>query len=637
MGDLKEAILARVNIAELIGQYVTLKQAGREFKGRCPFHDETAASFHVNPEKGLFHCFGCKAGGTVIDFVMRAENLEFVEALEWLASKYHIEVPRTPGQAQARGRKERLYQLNEAALKLFRQWLRRPEGEAARAYLERRGIGDRLQSDFDLGFAPREWQALTDIMLERGAKSGELAELGLIKHRRSEGVSTAGTGEGRGFYDAFRHRLIFPIRSAVGRVIGFAGRALSDEDTPKYLNVTNTPLYDKSSVLYNLDRAKGVLRDEGAVVVEGYMDVIGLAGAGVENAVATCGTALTEQHVRLLARYTDRFFLAFDGDEAGVRAAWSAGMLFLRGGHDVRVIALPRGVDPDDLVRERGREAWLGLLSEAVNPVRFWLDYQQEQYPQPELPQQRKWVQQLSPLYMSVPDELSRQQMLREVANALRLGAEEVGALLHGAAPMGPSAVRLKRDFKSRRGFSPQQLNTNVLYARDGELSEELLTRQEMDKAQKRNLARQLGINAHPLKTEREVTRRLISSDEFRFVYTALALEEPVAEWFADSQMRAVFRLLADGAEVRQVIHSEEHRQLCSELLASEPLFDSTEQLLTRHRNLYYLRREVEISADLRQAIAARDEARQAQLFRELRQTKQEIKPVTELESTTER
>gem|GEM_PF-2365773 len=628
MGDLKEAILARVNIAELIGQYVTLKQAGREFKGRCPFHDETAASFHVNPEKGLFHCFGCKAGGTVIDFVMRAENLEFVEALEWLASKYHIEVPRTPGQAQARGRKERLYQLNEAALKLFRQWLRRPEGEAARAYLERRGIGDRLQSDFDLGFAPREWQALTDIMLERGAKSGELAELGLIKHRRSEGVSTAGTGEGRGFYDAFRHRLIFPIRSAVGRVIGFAGRALSDEDTPKYLNVTNTPLYDKSSVLYNLDRAKGVLRDEGAVVVEGYMDVIGLAGAGVDNAVATCGTALTAGHVHLLSRYTDRFFLAFDGDEAGARAAWTAGTLFLKAGLNARVVALPEGLDPDDLVRQRGRAAWQGLLSEATGVVRFWLDRQRIAHPEPDLTIQRRWVQQLSPLYMGVPDELARQEFTREVASALRLGAAEVAALLSGVRIEPAGGVKLKRRWQAQRHRRAEEYLAPELYPREGEMVEQLLTEQALDRARQSAIAQQQRMALGASAVEREVARRLLDDEQFRFVYLTLAEEEPVAEWFADQQLRAVFVELTGGAEPEALVHDDRFSALCAELLNREPLLDDQEQLYTRHRNEYFLRREAEVSAELRRAIADKDEQRQSELFAQLSRVKAEVRPV---------
>lgn len=628
MADLKEAILARVDIAELIGQYVTLKQAGREFKGRCPFHEETAASFHVNQEKGLYHCFGCKAGGSVIDFVMRAENLEFVEALEWLANKYHIEVERTPGQSQARGRKERLYQLNEAALKLFRQWLKRPDGDVARAYLENRGIGERLMSDFDLGFAPREWQALTDIMLERGARSSELAELGLIKERRGDSVSTAGTGEGRGHYDAFRHRLIFPIRSAVGRVIGFAGRVLSDEDSPKYLNVTNTPLYDKSSVLYNLDRAKGVLREEGAVIVEGYMDVIGLASAGIENTVATCGTALTAGHVKLLARYTDRFYLAFDGDEAGARAAWTAGTLFLKAGLDARVVNLPAGQDPDDLVRERGQAAWQGLLSEAVGVVRFWLDRQRLTHPEPDLAIQRRWVQQLSPLFLSVPDELTRQEFTREVASALRLGAAEVAALLSGLRIDSAAGVRLKRSYKPQRHRRPDEYLVPDLYPREGELVEQLLTEQALDKARQGSIAQQQRMALGATAVEREVARRLLDDEQFRFVYLALAEEEPVAEWFADQQLRELFARLKDGTAVEVLVHSDHLSALCAELLNREPLLDDQEQLFTRHRNEYFLRCEAEVSAELRSAIADKDERRQTELFAELNRLKSEVRPV---------
>jgi len=498
----------------------------------------------------------------------------------------------------------------------------------ARAYLERRGIGERLQSDFDLGFAPREWQALTDIMLERGAKSGELSELGLIKERRSEGVSTAGTGEGRGFYDAFRHRLIFPIRSAVGRVIGFAGRALSDEDTPKYLNVTNTPLYDKSSVLYNLDRAKGVLRDEGAVVVEGYMDVIGLAGAGVDNAVATCGTALTAGHVHLLSRYTDRFFLAFDGDEAGARAAWTAGTLFLKAGLSARVVVLPEGVDPDDLVRERGRAAWQGLLSEAVGVVRFWLDRQRVQHPEPDLTIQRRWVQQLSPLYMGVPDELARQEFTREVASALRLGAAEVAALLSGVRIEPAGGFKLKRRWQAQRHQRAEEYLAPELYPREGEMVEQLLTEQALDRARQSAIAQQQRMALGASAVEREVARRLLDDEQFRFVYLTLAEEEPVAEWFADQQLRAVFVELTGGAEPEALVHDDRFSALCAELLNREPLLDDQEQLYTRHRNEYFLRREAEVSAELRRAIADKDEQRQSELFAQLSRVKAEVRPV---------
>jgi DNA primase len=625
--ELKDAILARVDIVELIGQYVSLRQAGREYKGRCPFHEETAASFHVNPEKGVYHCFGCKAGGNVINFVMSIENLEWADAMQWLASKYRIEVPRGSGQHHAPGTKERLFELNEAALKFFRQSLKKPEGEAARKYLSKRGIGERLAADFDLGYAPREWRALADLLLAKGAKAGELMQLGLIKQRK--GDSPVEGGEGRGHYDAFRHRLIFPIHNVAGRVIGFAGRALSDEDSPKYLNVTNTPLYDKSGVLYNLNRARSVLRDEGAVVVEGYMDVIGLSSAGVDNAVASCGTALTEQHVRLLTRYTDRFFLAFDGDEAGARAAWSAGALFLRAGHDARVVALPEGVDPDDLARSRGREAWLGLLGEATSVVRFWLDHQHAGRPDADLTEQRRWVAQLAPLYRGVPDVLVKQQLAREVASALRLGAAEVSALLEGQ--LGPSygqAVRIRRNWRQQRGYDQRTLNAPELYPREGEIVEQLLTEQELDKARRRGAARQSGMLRGALAVEREVTRRLLVEDDFRYIYLVMADVEPVAEWFADPQMRAIFERLRGGSAPEELIHAEEYMALCAELVNSEPLLDSQEQLLTRQRNEYYRRQEADVSTELRKAIRDSDEPRQAELFREIMRIKGEIRPL---------
>lgn len=627
MVELKDAILTRVDIVELIGQYVSLRQAGREYKGRCPFHEEKAASFHVNPEKGVYHCFGCKAGGNVINFVMSVENLEFVDALQWLANKYRIEVPRGTGQRRAPGTKERLFELNEAALKFFRQSLKKPEGEAARKYLSKRGIDERLQSDFDLGYAPREWQALTDLLLAKGAKASELQTLGLIKQRK--GDSPVEGGEGRGHYDAFRDRLIFPIHNVAGRVIGFAGRALSEEDSPKYLNVTNTPLYDKSGVLYNLNRARGVLRDEGAVVVEGYMDVIGLCSAGVDNAVATCGTALTERHIQLLARYTDKFFLAFDGDEAGARAAWGAGALFLRAGHSARVVALPEGVDPDDLARTKGREAWLGLLSEAVSVARFWLDHQQAGRPGADLTEQRRWIAQLAPLYRSVPDVLVKQQLVREAASALRLGAAEVAALLEGQ--LGPSygqAVRLRRSWRAQPGYDQRTLNAPELYPREGEIVEQLLTEQELDKARRRGEARQYGMVRGALVVEREVTRRMLVEDDFRYIYMVMADVEPVAEWFADAQLRAVFEQLRAGREPEELIHSEEHMALCAELVNSEPLLDSQEQLLTRQRNEYYRRRETEISTELRRAIQDKDAEREAELFREIKRVKAEIRPL---------
>lgn len=626
MADLKDAILARVDIVELIGNYVSLVQAGRESKGCCPFHEEKAASFHVNPEKGVFHCFGCKAGGNVIDFVMRVENLEFVDAMEWLANRYHIEVPRTPGEKHQRGRKEQLYGINEGALRFFRSSLKAPGGDVVREYLLKRGIGERQVDDFDLGYAPREWQALGDKLLEHGARADELKTLGLVKERRSDSAPVGGASESRRHYDAFRHRLIFPIRSVTGRVIGFAGRALSDEDTPKYLNVTNTPLYDKSKVLYNLDRAKGVLRDEGAAIVEGYMDVIGLASAGVTNTVATCGTAMTAEHVKLLSRYTDRFYLAFDGDEAGMRAAWSAGTLFLRAGLDCRVVALPEGVDPDDLVREKGREAWEGLLAESMSVVQFWLAAQRRRSPNADATTQRQWVKQLSPLYLSLVDDLARMDFLRDVASALFvLGGGEVKSLLAGVAVGRGKGVKLKRIRKPQPRRSAREFNAPELWPREGSEVEALLTGQQLDKSHRGVvLARQSQMRS-ALEMEREVVKRLLAEDEeFRFVYSTMA--QP--DWFADAVFRELYTAINNGAEPKTLVHEERFATQCSELVNVPLSLDSNEHVLTRHRNQYYERLIAEKSAELRRAIDEGDTALQDELFAKVNELKREIKPI---------
>jgi DNA primase catalytic core len=626
VADLKDAILTRVDIVELIGNYVSLVQAGRESKGCCPFHEEKAASFHVNPEKGVFHCFGCKAGGNVIDFVMRVENLEFVDAMEWLANRYHIDVPRTPGETRQRGHKERLYDINEGALKFFRNSLKAPGGDVVREYLLKRGISESQVNDFDLGYAPREWQALGDKLLEHGARAEELKTLGLVKERRSDSASVGGASESKRHYDAFRHRLVFPIRNVTGRVIGFAGRALSDEDTPKYLNVTNTPLYDKSKVLYNLDRAKGVLREEGAVVVEGYMDVIGLATAGVTNTVATCGTAMTPEHVKLLSRYTDRFYLAFDGDEAGMRAVWSAGTLFLRAGLDCRVVALPEGVDPDDLVREKGRDAWQGLLAGSMSVVQFWLAAQRRRSPNADATTQRQWVKQLSPLYLSLVDDLARMDFLRDVASALFvLGAGEVRDLLTGVAAGRGKAVKLKRTWKQQPRRSARELNAPELWPREGSEVEALLAGQQLDKSHRGVvLARQSQMKS-ALEVEREVVKRLLAEDdEFRFVYSTMA--QP--DWFADAVFRELYTAINNGTEPKELVHEERFAAQCAELVNVPLSLDSNEHVLTRHRNQYYDRLIAEKSAELRRAIDEGDTAGQDVLFASISELKREIKPI---------
>ncbi|MFQ6020173.1 MAG: DNA primase, partial [Dehalococcoidia bacterium] len=382
-----EDVKARLDIVEVIGQYVQLQKAGRNLKAPCPFHTERTPSFIVSPERQSWHCFGaCGSGGDVFSFVMRKEGLDFGQALRLLAEKAGVALPERRQEAED-GRWERLHQANEAAGQYFHHLLLNSEaGKAARQYLERRGIDDGTAQEFLLGYAPPGWEVLRNHQQERGFLEEELLAAGLLV----EGES--------GPHDRFRHRLMFPIRDVKGRIIGFGGRSL-DDSLPKYLNTPQTAAFDKGSTLYALERARDAIRRERrAVIVEGYMDAIAAHQHGFTNVVASMGTALTERQVRLLKRYTRNLVLALDADAAGSEAALRGHevateaarqaeepevvpVLTWRGlvryqeavSLDLRVAELPPERDPDDVIRS-DPEAWRELIV-AAKPV---LDYKFE-------------------------------------------------------------------------------------------------------------------------------------------------------------------------------------------------------------------------------------------------------------------
>jgi DNA primase catalytic core len=614
--DLKDTILQRVDIVELIGQYTALKLAGREWRGPCLFHAEKTASFYVNPDKGLYHCFGCKAGGNAIDFVMRVENLEFVDALEWLARRYNIEIPRREGQSQQYGEKERLLRLNEDAAAFFREQFKGSAGSAARAYIEGRGLSQRTVTDFDIGYAPQSWDALLNHLTGKGARVADLLALSLVKPRDNAS----------GHYDFFRHRVIFPIRSVTGRVIGFGGRAISAEDNPKYLNIGATALYDKSATLYNLDRAKGLMRDEGAVVVEGYMDVIGLAQAGIDNAVATCGTALTEQHVALLKRYTDRFLLAFDGDAAGRKASWDAGRLFMVAGFSPTVVPLPPGVDPADLAGgPGGAEQWAAAVARASSVVRMWLDHQLAAHPNADTTQTRRWLIELGRLYQVLPDELTRHDFVQAAASALAMGAGEVVGLLSGSTG---AAAATQRNAKPERELS-RDLRQALWKKNPMQYTKtKALDHENEDKGMKGHQARRQTMLMGTSVIEREVIRRLITDDAFRAAYTAQAVEA----WFDNPQLRAIFTRLGAGEPLPAILADPELGPLLPELLVREELRDDGEQLLVRHRNEYLGRLHGRLLKDAQLAEAQGDIDGMRTLMLKAQEVKSGIRQVHGLE-----
>lgn len=370
--DFIELVRSSTDIVNVVSGYVPLKPSGKSFKGLCPFHNEKTPSFHVNPERQIFHCFGCNEGGDAFKFLMLYDKLSFVESVEQLAGRAGLQVPRRSGPAQKQD-KERsvLLRIHDEAAKFYQEQLHQtPEGARALAYLKNRGFTDETCSDHGIGLAPDKWSSLLDHLTRKGVRAELIERAGLAVPRKS----------GQGHYDRFRNRVMIPIASETGRTIAFGGRILGDGE-PKYLNSPESAIYNKSAVLYGFHRAKDAIRKDGsAILMEGYMDCLQAYQAGIGQAVACCGTSLTSGHARLLKRYTDNIVVNFDPDDAGMRAARRSIDLLLEEGFDVRVLILPDGLDPDDFVRAEGAERYQKLVSEASSFVSFLIREASKRY-----------------------------------------------------------------------------------------------------------------------------------------------------------------------------------------------------------------------------------------------------------------
>jgi DNA primase len=355
-----EAVRQGVDIVDVVGRYVNLRPAGRDYKGLCPFHREKTPSFHVSPDKQVYHCFGCGAGGDVFTFLMRYLGLSFPEALEDLAQEAGITLSHRSAPS---GRGKVLRDITSAAQDFFRRSLEGDPGRKARSYLKGRGIGTEARSSLGLGWAPGG-EGMCSHLRSRGFSEAQMVEAGVA----------ARSDRGRGVYDRFRRRVTFPIADRRGRPVSFGARTLG-EDAPKYLNGPETPIYSKGSVLYGYRDAREAARDMDMVVlVEGYFDHARLYLAGIRAVVATCGTALTSDQARHLGGISDHVYICYDGDDSGRRSAMRAAEVMLAEGLNPRVIALPDGSDPDDFVAERGAEGFMEVLGSSRNPVGFGLD-----------------------------------------------------------------------------------------------------------------------------------------------------------------------------------------------------------------------------------------------------------------------
>ncbi|NLM37277.1 MAG: DNA primase [Firmicutes bacterium] len=414
IGDVKE----NNDIVAVVSEYVNLKQSGRSFTGLCPFHSEKTPSFTVSREKQLFYCFGCGAGGDVLSFIMRIENLSFGAALRFLAERANLQLPEfepSPTRQKQEEERERLYRLNAFAAEFYRKILWQTKtGEKAVAYLEARGITRATAEKFGLGYAPPQWTALVGLFRKKGVALDEAEKAGLV------------CGGAEGYYDRFRDRLLFPITDPRGRVIGFGGRLLGDGQ-PKYLNSPETAVYQKSRCLYGLAEAREGIRRQGRVIiVEGYMDVIQAHQHGFNEVVASSGTALTPEQVRLLKRFSDQVLIAYDADAAGEAATIRGLDLLAAAGAEVRVVRLPAGEDPDSLLKKEGAAGFRRYLAESVDLFTFKLAYILEKSDLATPTGKAQAVQRVFPLLAQVPNEIAREDYLKQTAAAVGVSETSV-------------------------------------------------------------------------------------------------------------------------------------------------------------------------------------------------------------------
>lgn len=419
--EILDEIIARTDIVDVVGRYVPLKKQGQNFIGLCPFHHEKTPSFSVSQNKQIYHCFGCGVGGNVFKFLMEMEHLSFPEAVRKLAGEVGVKVPereQSESDRRAMEKRNRLLKWNGFATYYYQAVLHAPQGKIYNDYLDKRQITLEIKEKFQLGGCLEGWDGLYRYLKKKGAPDEDLIEIGLVSPRNN----------GKGCYDRFRDRLMFPIKDANGHVIAFGGRIIDAEKAPqKYINSADSTIFHKGRNVYGLDLAKSAIRAaDQVIIVEGYMDVIACHQAGIANVVAPLGTALTEDQVKLLMRYTYNFITSFDGDSAGVRATLKSIDLIERAGAKARVLAIPEKKDPDEYIKAYGSEAFRSLLQHAASGYTFRLNQALEKFPGDSMEQKLGILGEVLPHLNKISHPAELDMAVRQTADRLFLSEQAI-------------------------------------------------------------------------------------------------------------------------------------------------------------------------------------------------------------------
>jgi len=583
--EFREMVRERNDIIEVISEYVTLRRTGRHFKALCPFHSEKTPSFTVNAEAQVWKCWGCGLYGDVFAFVMKAEDLTFPEALEKLASRVGLKRPAKDPQGRVNDERDRLLRINSMAVQLYRDAFR--QSVQARAYLEGRGLSHDIIERFQIGYAPPGWDYLANYLLKRGVTLSEAERAGLLVAR-----------QGGGFYDRFRNRIILPICDGLNRVVGFGGRAI-DDATPKYLNSPETPLFSKSRTLYGLNLArKAIAGHDQAVVVEGYFDVIAAHQAGIEQVVATLGTALTEEHLKALRRYTQNAIIAYDADSAGMAAALRSIHLFEEAGIRLRAARIPEGEDPDSLIRRQGGAVFQRTVEEALPIVEYRLRAIAQKHDLTKPQGRDALVREALPVLRQVASATDQEQYLdRYVRFLILLHPDSTGERLTRMA----EAIRkdIARQVRGRLATEPAVETTRNTQMVSGAPSALTRAENELLKAALESAERcQWLFGQMAPETFVDEHRRAIAEVLWQM---AVSGEELTAQ-------AIVGRLHPEAAEIVVALLNEE----ATVPLTEPELMDCIERL--RH---YWKRRDIERLQELRQEIEAGRLSRQDPRFQE--------------------
>ncbi|MDK2798650.1 MAG: primase [Clostridiales bacterium] len=440
--EIIQEVRANNDIVEIISDYVKLKRSGNTLKGLCPFHREKTPSFSVSPDKQLFHCFGCGVGGTVINFIMMIENLDFVEAIKFLAERARMTLPEGDFHGDHTKRykqKQLILKINVEAAKFYYKNLLSHEGEIARKYLAKRRIKRKTITNFGLGYALNSWDSLLQYLLSKGYTIEEILSTGLIINSK-----------GKSHYDRFRNRIIFPIIDLRGNVVGFGGRVL-DDSLPKYLNSPETIVFNKSNTVYGMNFAKNAINNE-LIIVEGYMDVISLHQNGIINTVASLGTALTEEQAKIIKKYCQKAIIAYDADTAG-QAATIRGMDILsKVGCKVNVLTLPEGKDPDEFIRIRGVERFQKTLKESKNLVEYKIELLKQKYDIDDIQQKVEFINEMAEIFAKIENSIECDAYVQKIAEETNINAQAIFAEM--------KKIKYRNNRKNNKSL--EKINKNV-------------------------------------------------------------------------------------------------------------------------------------------------------------------------------